>query len=296
MNGIGYGLMLFLIAAGLTLVFGMMDMLNLAHGSLYMSGGYVAATIYNRTGSFVLAIVVAICVSGLLALVIEVILIRRLYVKDHLAQVLATFGVILIANDVVKAIWGAAPIMMGTPEALSGPVEILPGFIYPSYRLLIILAGLFIAAAIFYLVSRTRLGMLVRAGAFDRQMTELMGVEVPRVFVLVFVIGAVLAGFAGALLGPISSIEVGMGETILIPALIVVVIGGIGSVRGAFIASMMIGLVDTIGRAFVPGVLGAVLPSAIAADIGSGLTNVSMYLLMAAILACKPTGLFPARA
>lgn len=295
MNSVGYGLMLFLLAAGLSLVFGMMDMLNLAHGSLFMFGGYLAASFYRHTDSFALAIALAIVATCVLALIIEVLLIRHLYVKDHLAQVLATFGIILVANDVVKFFWGPAPVLMETPDALAGPIELFPNFVYPSYRLLIIAAGLFVAASVFCLISRTRLGMLVRAGAADRRMTALMGIRVSRVFVLVFVISAALAALAGALLGPISAIEIGMGETILIPALVVIVIGGIGSIRGAFVASLLISVVDTIGRAFLPGLLAAILPSAVASDIGSGLANVSMYILMAVVLAYKPTGLFPAR-
>lgn len=294
-NGLGYGLMLFLIAAGLTLVFGVMDTMNLAHGSLFMIGAYAGATLHQRTDSFVLAVAGAVACTALVAAILERTLMRRLYVANHLVQVVATVGVIFIAEDVVKRLWGSAPLPASAPSSLSGPVYLLPDWPYPAYRMLILAAGLTVAAGLYMLVNRTRLGMLVRAGASNRPMAELMGVRVDVVFTSVFVIGAALAGLAGALMGPVTSVQAGMGEAILIPALVVVVIGGIGSVRGAFIAALIVGLVDTAGRALLPMLLKQVLPPAVGAELGRALAGMLMYLLMAVVLALKPSGLFPAR-
>ena len=296
LNGLGYGLMLFLIAAGLTLVFGIMDTMNLAHGSLYMAGAYVAARVHGVSGSFALAVAVAVAVTVVIAALLEWVIVRRLYRRDHLVQVLATFGIILIADDAVKAIWGVAPLLASTPAALAGPVQLFDALPYPSYRLLLIAAGVLVALGMYALVHGTRIGMLVRAGASNRQMAEFMGVRVDAVFAFVFALGAALAALAGALMAPITAVQIGMGEAILIPALVVIVIGGIGSVRGAFVAALLVGLVDTAGRAFLPPALRAVLPPAVAADLGPALAGIAMYVLMAAVLALKPAGLFPARA
>ncbi|WP_225782222.1 branched-chain amino acid ABC transporter permease [Xenophilus sp. Marseille-Q4582] len=295
LNGIGYGLMLFLLAAGLTLVFGIMDVLNLAHGSLFMAGAYLAAEAHTRTGSFTAAIVFAVLATMALALLLEVLLMRRLYARDHLAQVLATFGVILIADDLVKMAWGPSPVMAPTPPALSGPIEILPGLPYPAYRLLILGAGVAVALGLWWLVNHTRIGMRVRAGASDRPMAEWMGVRVGRIFNGVFLLGAALAALAGALMGPLVAVQVGMGEQILIPALVVLVIGGIGSVRGAFVAALLVGVVDTIGRAFLPMALRATLPPATAADLGPLFAELAMYALMVGVLIFRPAGLFSPR-
>jgi branched-chain amino acid transport system permease protein len=296
LNGLGFGLMLFLLAAGLTLVFGIMDVLNLAHGSLFMSGAYVAAQAHQQSGSFVAAIALAVLVTVVVAALLEVLLMRQLYKRDHLAQVLATFGVILVADDIVKMIWGPSPVMAPTPAALSGPIEIIDGLPYPAYRLVILGAGVLVALALYLLVNHTRVGMRVRAGASDRPMAELMGVHVGRIFNGVFLLGAALAALAGALMGPIVAVQVGMGEQILIPALVVLVIGGIGSVRGAFVAALLVGLVDTIGRAFLPMLLRATLPPATAADLGPLFAEVAMYALMVVVLIFRPSGLFSARA
>lgn len=293
LNGLQFGLMLFLIAAGLTLVFGIMDLMNLAHGSLYMGGAYVAADVMQRTGSFTGAVVAACLVVAVVGLILEVGLMRRLYQRDHLAQVLGTFAIILIGNDLVKMIWGPAPVMLSTPAALSGPVELVPGFLYPAYRLFIIAVGVLVVLALYAFVTRTRAGILVRAGASNRTMATLMGVRVSRLFLGVFMLGAMLAALAGALLGPITAVQVGMGEDILILALVCIVIGGIGSVRGAFVGAMLVGMVDTAGRAFLPGLLQAGLPAA--ANLGPTLAAIAIYVLMAGILFLRPTGLFPAR-
>jgi branched-chain amino acid transport system permease protein len=295
LNGLQFGLMLFLLAAGLTLVFGIMDMINLAHGSLYMVGAYLAATLVQATGSFVLAIPLALAGTAVVGMALEVALLRRLYARDHLSQVLATFALILIANETVRLVWGPQPMLMNPPAALAGPVELAQGFSYPAYRLLIIGVGLAVAAALYVAVTRTRVGMLVRAGASNREMATAMGVDIRRLFTAVVGVGAALCALAGTMLGPILAVQVGMGENILILAFVVIVIGGIGSIRGALVGSLVVGIVDTIGRAFLPPLLRGTLPSEVAANLGPALASIMIYLLMAAILFWKPQGLFPAR-
>ncbi|WP_447915415.1 branched-chain amino acid ABC transporter permease [Delftia acidovorans] len=295
LNGLQFGLMLFLIAAGLTLVFGIMDIMNLAHGSLYMAGAYVAAETMQRTGSFTAAVLVAAVATGAAGVVLELVLIRRLAVRDHLAQVLGSYAVILIANDLVKMVWGPAPMMLNMPAALSGPVQLLPDLMYPAYRLMIIVFGLAAALGLYWFVTRTRAGVLVRAGASNRQMATLMGVRVPLLFLGVFTLGAMLAAVAGALLGPITSVQVGMGEEILILVLVCIVIGGIGSIRGALVGALLVGMVDTAGRAFLPMLLRQVFSPAVASSVGPTLAAISIYVLMAVVLVYRPSGLFPAR-
>ena len=295
LNGLQFGLMLFLIAAGLTLVFGIMDIMNLAHGSLYMAGAYVAAETLQRTGSFTAAVLVAAVATGVAGMVLELVLIRRLAVRDHLAQVLGSYAVILIANDLVKMVWGPAPVMLNMPAALSGPVQLLPDLMYPAYRLMIIVFGLAAALGLYWFVTRTRAGVLVRAGASNRQMATLMGVRVPLLFLGVFTLGAMLAAVAGALLGPITSVQVGMGEEILILVLVCIVIGGIGSIRGALVGALLVGMVDTAGRAFLPMLLRQVFSPAVASSVGPTLAAIAIYVLMAAVLVFRPSGLFPAR-
>ncbi|MGQ8880967.1 branched-chain amino acid ABC transporter permease [Delftia sp. NA_296.1] len=295
LNGLQFGLMLFLIAAGLTLVFGIMDIMNLAHGSLYMAGAYVAAETMQRTGSFTAAVLVAAVATAAAGVVLELVLIRRLAVRDHLAQVLGSYAVILIANDLVKMVWGPAPVMLNMPAALSGPVQLLPDLMYPAYRLMIIVFGLAAALGLYWFVTRTRAGVLVRAGASNRQMATLMGVRVPLLFLGVFTLGAMLAAVAGALLGPITSVQVGMGEEILILVLVCIVIGGIGSIRGALVGALLVGMVDTAGRAFLPMLLRQVFSPAVASSVGPTLAAISIYVLMAVVLVYRPSGLFPAR-
>ncbi len=295
LNGLQFGLMLFLIAAGLTLVFGILDILNVAHGSLYMAGAYVAAQTMQFTDSLLASVVIAALVTGLVGLVIELVLIRRLVVRDHLAQVLGTFAVVLIANDLVKMIWGPAPMMMNMPASLSGPIRLLPDLLYPAYRLLIIAVGLVCALGLYLFVTRTRAGVLVRAGASNRKMAMLMGIRVPLLFLGVFVLGAVLAAIAGALLGPVTAVQAGMGEQILILVLVCIVIGGIGSMRGAFVGALLVGFVDTAGRAFLPALLKTFLSPAVASSVGPTLAAISIYVLMAGVLVFRPAGLFPAR-
>ena len=295
LNGLQFGLMLFLLAAGLTLVFGIMDMINLAHGSLYMVGAYLASVLLAQTGSFALAVVGALAGTAIVGVLLEVTLLRRLYQRDHLSQVLATFAVLLIANEVVRLVFGSQALTLNTPPALSGPVELLPGFTYPAYRLFIIGLGLAVALLLYVLVTRTRMGMLVRAGASNREMALAMGVNVKRLFTAVFGIGAALSALAGAMLGPLFAVEVGMGESILILAFVVIVIGGIGSIRGALAGAILVGVVHTLGRTLLPMSLRAVLPPAAAGTLGPSLASILIYVLMAAVLFWRPQGLFPAR-
>ncbi|MEQ8250280.1 MAG: branched-chain amino acid ABC transporter permease [Oceanibaculum nanhaiense] len=280
LNGLQLGTMLFLMAAGLTLVFGIMHLINLAHGSLYMIGAYVAATVQQATGSFTLGLLAALPAAALTGMAMEAIALRRLYDRDHLDQVLATFGLILFFNELVKIVWGPQAYFMAVPEALSGSVEILPGAPYPAYRLAIVATGIAAALFLYLLITRTRIGMLIRAGATNREMVNALGVNVDRLYMLVFGLGAALAGLAGVMAGPLLALEVGMGENILILAFVVIVIGGIGSVRGAFVAALLVGLADTFGRVLLPGAL----------------SEMTIYILMAAILVWRPQGLFPAHA
>ena len=296
LNGLQFGLMLFLLAAGLTLVFGIMDMINLAHGSLYMVGAYLAATVAAATGSFVTAVLAAMAGAAIVGMLLETALLRQLYQRDHLSQVLATFALLLIANEVVRIVWGPQALTLNPPEALAGPVELLPGFTYPSYRLLIIGVGLAVAVLLYVLVSKTRVGMLVRAGASNREMAQAMGVNVKRLFTLVFGVGAALSALAGAMLGPLLAVEVGMGESILILAFVVIVIGGIGSIRGALAGAILVGVVDTLGRTLLPMSLRMVLPPQVAGTLGPSLASILIYVMMAAVLFWRPQGLFPARA
>ena len=294
-NGLQFGVMLFLIAAGLTLVFGIMDLVNLSHGSLVMVGAYLANTMIEWTGSFLLGILLALPATFAVGAVVEVLALRTLYARDHLDQVLATFGLILFFNEVIRVVWGPASLYAGLPEGLSGHVEILPGVQYPVFRLVIILVGLFVAGLIYFIVSRTRLGMLIRAGASNREMAGVLGVNIPLLFTFVFALGATFAGLAGMMLGPLTSVEPGMGEPLLILAFVVIIIGGIGSIRGAFIAAVMVGLVDTVGRVFLPMLLRSLVVESTADAMGPALASMLIYILMAAILVVRPRGLFPAR-
>jgi len=295
LNGLQIGLLLFLLAAGLTLVFGIMDMVNLAHGSLYMMGAYFAAVFTEWTGSFFLGAALALPAGALLGIVTEVIALRTLYTRDHLDQVLATFGLILFFNELARLMFGAGGMTIETPNWLQGQIEILPGLPYPSYRFLIILVGLLCAAFLYVLVQRTRLGMLIRAGASNREMALAMGVNIKTLFTLVFGVGAALCAVAGAMLAPLFAVQVGMGENILILAFVVIVIGGIGSIRGALVGAVLVGVVDTIGRAFLPILLGAFFQPRVASAAGPALASVMIYLIMAVVLYFRPKGLFPAR-
>jgi len=295
LNSLQFGLMLFLLAAGLTLVFGIMDMINLAHGSLYMIGAYLMATLAEATGSFWLALPLALVATALVGAALEVSLLRRLYERDHLTQVLATFAVILIANEVVRMIWGSQSLMLNPPAGLTGPLTLPGGMQYASYRLLIIGVGAAVAVSLYLLVTRTRMGMLVRAGASNREMALAMGVNIRRLFTVVFALGAALCALAGAMLGPILAVQVGMGENILILAFVVIVIGGIGSIRGAFVGALLVGLVDTMGRALLPIAFAKLFSPPVASNLGPSASSILIYVLMAAVLFFRPQGLFPAR-
>ncbi|MES2263917.1 MAG: branched-chain amino acid ABC transporter permease [Pseudomonadota bacterium] len=295
LNGLQFGLMLFLLAAGLTLVLGIMDLVNLAHGSLYMAGAYFAASFTNWTGSYWYGLLLSLAATALLGALLEMAVIRRLYGRDHLSQVLATFALILIFNEAARMLWGGAPISLNVPPALSTPVAFTADFSYSSYRLFIIGAGLAVALLLYVVVVKTRIGMVVRAGASKREMAVVMGANIKRVFTLLFAFGAALCALAGALLGPILAVQVGMGEGILIMAFVVIVIGGIGSIRGALVGALLVGLVDTLSRTVLPALLRAVAPTGLGADLGAALSSMLIYMLMAAVLYFKPQGLFPAR-
>ncbi len=293
LNGVQLGVLLFLLAAGLTLVFGIMDLVNLAHGSLYMVGAYFAATFTSWTGSFVLAIFLAVPATLLVGVVVEVICLRTLYQRNHLDQVLATFGLILFFNEAVRLVWGPAGLDVPLPDFLNSNFEILPGVPYPTYRVMIIATGIAVALGLYFLVAKTRIGMLIRAGATNREMVGALGVDIKLLYTLIFGLGAALAGLAGVMAGPIFTVETGMGEGILILAFVVIVIGGIGSVRGAFVAALIVGLIDTVGRSFLPDILGLVLSNQYADTAAPALSSMLIYLLMATILAFRPAGLFP---
>ena len=294
LNGLQFGLMLFLLAAGLTLVFGIMDMINLAHGSLYMVGAFFAAWLVQLTGSFVAGVLLAVVATALFGMLLEATLLRTLYTRDHLSQVLATFALILILNESVRMVWGS-DLALAAPAALSGPVQLLPGLVYPAYRLVLIGVGLAAALALYLLVARTRVGAWVRAGASNREMTMAMGVNIRRLFTAVFGVGAALCALAGAMLGPLLAVQVGMGESILILAFVVIVIGGIGSIGGALVGSLLVGFVDTFGRGLLPTLFRTFLPPQWASAAAPALASVMVYLLMVAVLFWKPRGLFAAR-
>jgi branched-chain amino acid transport system permease protein len=295
LNGLQFGLMLFLLAAGLTLVFGIMDMINLAHGSLYMIGAYLTATLVAATGSFLLALPIALVATAAIGMLLEISVLRTLYQRDHLSQVLATFSLILICNETVRLIWGAQPMRLNMPALLSGPVDLGAGVLYPSYRLLVIGVGFVVALLLYLVVAHTRAGMWVRAGASNREMATAMGINIKWLFTLVFGLGAMLSALAGALLGPLLSVQVGMGENILILAFVVVVIGGIGSIRGALVGALLVGMADTVSRTLLPAVFSAVFSPAVASGLGPTMASILTYVLMAAVLFFKPQGLFPAR-
>jgi branched-chain amino acid transport system permease protein len=292
LNGIQLGVLLFLLAAGLTLVFGIMNFVNLAHGSLYMMGAFFAATAYNLTDSFLAAAAAAVLGMALLGVVVEQLVVRHLAQSDHLDHVLATFGLILFFNEIARMIWGSQPYYMQVPDALSGTVSVL-GVDYSAYRLLIIGVGLAVAVGLYVLIHRTRLGMLIRAGASNPQMVSALGVNIARINAVLFALGAVLAGVAGLMAAPILSVQPGMGDTILILTLVVIVIGGIGSVRGSFYAALIVGVVDTLGRSVLPLVLRELFERSTANAAGPAVASMLIYMLMAVVLALRPQGLFP---
>lgn len=295
LNGVQLGLLMFLLAAGLTLTFGIMDLVNLAHGSLYMMGAYIAWTTISWTDSFVLGALLALPAIFVLGLIVESVVARQLYARNHLDQVLATFGLILFFNELVRVIWGPAGKSIAVPTFLNRTVEILPSVPYPAYRFAIIVVGAAVAILLAWLVARTRIGMLIRAGASNRRMIGALGVNIELLFSLVFGLGAVFAGLAGLMAAPITSVKIGMGDDILILAFVIIVIGGIGSIKGAFIAAMVVGQIDIVGRAFLPDLLKTFLSASAASSAAPAISQVLVYVVMAGVLVWRPTGLFGQR-
>ncbi len=296
LNGLQFGVMLFLMAAGLTLIFGVMGLINLAHGSLYMIGAFAAAAVAGLTGSFVLALVAALVVAAAAGALVEMLVIRRLYQSAHLDQVLATFALILIFSEGTRWVFGSFPLFLDIPDHLSGPVSLPGGIEYPKYRLVLIIAGLLVGLGLWALIERTRIGVQIRAGKNDREMIAALGVDIAWLYTLVFALGAALAGLAGALVGAIQSVQVGMGEPVLILAFVVIVIGGIGSINGAFIGALLVGLTDTLGGIFLPELLKLFMEPSAATSLGSSIASMAIYILMSLVLIWRPTGLFGARA
>jgi branched-chain amino acid transport system permease protein len=294
LNGLQFGVMLFLMAAGLTLVFGVMGLINLAHGSLYMAGAFVCAWVAGTVGSFWVGLGAGVLAAAALGALVEIGVMRRLYARGHLDQVLATFALILIFSEGTRIVFGAQPLWLDIPPSLRGHVGLPGGATYPVFRLAIIGAGLALAAALFWLIHRTRLGMRIRAGESDREMIAALGVDIARLYTVVFALGAGMAGLAGAMIGALQSVEVGMGEPVLILAFVTIVIGGIGSIRGALVGAVLVGVVDTLGRIFLPVLFGLFTDPSSATSIGAALASMLIYLMMAAILAVRPQGLFPA--
>ncbi|MBE1293159.1 branched-chain amino acid ABC transporter permease [Shimia sp.] len=292
LNGLQFGVMLFLMSAGLTLVFGVMGLINLAHGSLYMIGAFAAAAVAAATGSFVLALMASLAAAALAGALIELTIIRRLYDRDHLDQVLATFALILIFSEGTRWMFGSFPLFLDVPPMLAGPVTLPGGIEYPAYRLSIIVIGLLVAVGMFALINRTRVGIRIRAGEADREMIAALGVDIAKLYTFVFALGAALAGFAGALVGAIQSVQVGMGEPVLILAFVVIVIGGIGSIKGAFVGALLVGITDTMGRFLLPQIFALFLEPSAAVSVGSALASMLIYILMAGVLVFRPRGLY----
>ena len=294
LNGLQFGVMLFLMAAGLTLIFGVMGLINLAHGSLYMIGAFACAAVAAATGSFWVGLVASLAAAAAAGALIEVAVIRRLYARDHLDQVLATFALILVLSEGTRWLFGSFPLYLDIPPLLQGTVPLPGGSQYQLYRLAIIAVGIAVAAGLYLLIARTRVGIRIRAGESDREMIGALGVDIRLLYTFVFALGAALAGLAGALIGALQSVQVGMGEPVLILAFVVIVIGGIGSVRGALVGALLVGLVDTMARFLLPLALSTFVSPSAAASTGAALASMSIYVVMAVILAVRPQGLFPA--
>ena len=292
LNGLQFGIMLFLMSAGLTLIFGVMGLINLAHGSLYMIGAFMAAAVASATGSFILALFAALSAAALAGAIVEMTIIRKLYNREHLDQVLATFALILIFSEGTRWVFGSFPLYLDVPAYLQGAVTLPGGIQYPLYRITLIVFGLIIGAGLGLLITKTRIGVQIRAGENDREMVSALGVNISKLYTFVFALGAALAGLAGALVGAIQSVEVGMGEPVLILAFVVIVIGGIGSVKGALIGSILVGLTDTLGGIFLPKLFNLFMDLATATNVGSSIASMSIYILMSIVLVWRPTGLF----
>lgn len=296
LNGLQLGVMLFLMSAGLTLIFGVMGLINLAHGSFYMVGAFACASVAAATGSFWLGLAASLAAAAAAGALVEVTIIRRLYERDHLDQVLATFALILVFSEGTRWVFGSFPLYLDIPAALQGAVDLPGGLQYPAYRLAVIALGALVGLALYLLIARTRLGMRIRAGENDREMIAALGIDIRSLNTIVFALGCALAGLAGATVGALQSVQVGMGEPVLILAFVVIVIGGIGSIRGALFGALLVGLVDTAGRLLLPGLASLLVPPAEAARLGSGLASMLIYVVMALILALRPKGLFASHA
>lgn len=294
LNGLQLGVMLFLMAAGLTLIFGVMGLINLAHGSLYMVGAFACAAVASATGSFWLGLAASLAAAAAAGAIMEVLVIRRLYDRDHLDQVLATFALILVFSEATRWLFGSFPLYLDIPPLLQGTVPLPGGSRYQLYRLAIIGVGIAVAVGMYLLITKTRLGMRIRAGQSDRDMIGALGVDIRLLYTVVFAFGAALAGFAGALVGALQSVQVGMGEPVLILAFVVIVIGGIGSIKGALVGAILVGVTDTLGRFLLPQLFGLIMPPSQAGLVGGALASMLIYIVMAVILAVRPQGLFPA--
>ena len=295
LNGFQLGILLFLLASGLTLIFGIMDFVNLAHGSLYMVGAFFCATLTDWTGSFILGVILALPATAVVGLAVERVVVRQLYQRDHLDHVLATFGLILFFDTLTQMIWGPDGITIPLPVWLDGRVTVMAGVELPTYRIAIIAVGIAVAVMLYLIVTWTRLGMRLRAGQSNRAMTGALGVDINILFTLVFALGAVLAGLAGMMIAPITEASVGMGNQIIIVAFVVIVIGGIGSIKGAFIAAVIVGLIDTMGRSYLDHLFKLFMTNQNAETSAPAVSAMLIYILMAIVLAVRPQGLFPAK-
>ena len=295
LNGLQLGILLFLLASGLTLIFGIMDFVNLAHGSLYMVGAFFCATLTDLTGSFLLALVLSLPAVAVVGIIVEIVVVRQLYQRDHLDHVLATFGLILCFDTLVQLVWGPEGRAIPLPVFLDGHVTLPADIVFPTYRLLIIAIGLFVAVGLYLIITKTRVGMRIRAGASNRTMVSALGVNIQTLYTLVFALGAILAGLAGLMIAPITEASIGMGNEIIIVAFVVIIIGGIGSIKGAFIAALLVGLIDTMGRSFLDTLLALVMSNQNAETAAPALSAMLIYILMAVVLAFRPEGLFPAK-
>ena len=291
-NGLQLGVTLFLLASGLTLVFGIMGLINLSHGSIYMVGAYVTATVTSYTGSFLSGLLAALVSAAVLGIIIEMLIMRHLYERDHLYQVLATFGLILFFNEAVRIIWGPQPLFIDIPASLDFTVNLFGQSGYPAYRLAIIVLGVVVLVCLYAFIFYSKFGMLTRAGSSNREMAQALGVNINKLYTGIFAFGAMLSALAGGLAGPIYAVEIGMGESVLILAFVVIVIGGIGSIKGSFVSALVIGIVDTMGRAYLPQFFKTFMSASDGAVVGSSLASIAIYLLMAVILVFKPKGLF----
>lgn len=295
LNGVQLGVLLFLVSAGLTLLLGIMNFVNLAHGSMYMLAAYVAAQTYSYSGTLLVSILAGMAVTFVTGFVIEAVCLKSMYERGHLDQVLVTFGITLFFNEGVRIVWGPAALQVQAPQVLSGTVDLGFGIAYPAYRLFIIGVGLVVAVILSLVITRTRAGMLIRAAASNRTMASVMGTNVSLLSTLVFAAGSALAGLSGVIAAPLLSVESGMGDPVLILALVVIVIGGVGSTRGAFVASILVGLFDTFGRVYFPLLFSNFLKPAVANAAGPAVASMLIYIFMAAILVLRPQGLLPVR-